>query len=179
LFRDNSLIPTEAVRLASLALLAETPRRYGDLAAEVRHFTSCITGPSLELMGTPLELLRLEGLVASRSGTGMADNAVLEITEAGRVALGALLRAQLRAPSGDMNRLALLLKLRFLHLLPCEEQGAQIAHIADSLEAEIARLQDLRRGQEAAPPEFRAWLDQDIAALEARLDGLNKGAARP
>jgi hypothetical protein len=179
MFRDNSLIPTEAVRLASLALLAEMPRRYGDLAAEVRHFTSCVTGPSLELMGTPLELLRLEGLVATPSGTGMADNAVLEITEAGRAALLSLLRAQLRAPLGDMNRLALLLKLRFLHLMPADERIVQVAHIAESLEGEIARLQDLRRGQDGAPQEFRAWLDQDIAALETRLQGLNRGAARP
>ena len=179
MFRDNSLIPTEAVRLASLALLAEKPRRYGDLAAEVRHFTSCVTGPSLELMGTPLELLRLEGLVAAPAGTSMAENAELAITEAGRAALASLLRAQLRAPLGDLNRLALLLKLRFLHLLPEGERVVQVAHIAESLEAEIARLQDLRRGQDGAPEAFRAWLDQDIAALETRLWGLNRGAAHP
>jgi hypothetical protein len=179
MFRDNSLIPTEAVRLASLALLAERPRRYGDLAAEVRHFTSCVTGPSLELIGAPLELLRLEGLVASPAGTGLADNAVLEITDTGRAALAALLRAQLRAPLGDTNRLALLLKLRFLHLLPQDEQSVQVAHIAESLESEIVRLQDLRRGQDTAPAEFRSWLDQDIAALVTRLEGLTRGAARP
>ena len=83
MFRDNSLIPTEAVRLAALGLLAEGQRRYGDLAAEIRHFTSCIAGPSLELLGTSLELLRYEGLVAAAADGGLAENALLEIT-AGR-----------------------------------------------------------------------------------------------
>ena len=89
MFRDNSLIPTEAVRLVALGLLAEGPRRYGDLAAEIRHFTSRLAGPSLDLMGTSLELLRLEGL--GRGGRGpLADTAPLAITPAGSAALAAL-----------------------------------------------------------------------------------------
>ncbi|HXQ50539.1 MAG TPA: hypothetical protein VN802_05555 [Stellaceae bacterium] len=176
MFRDHSLIPTEAVRLAALGLLAEGKRRYGDLAAEVRHFISCVAGPSLELMGTSLELLRYEGLVAAEAGAG--DNATLVITPAGHAALAALLKARLRAPTGDVNRLALLLKLRFLPLLPAGEQRDQIAHIAESLESELARLRELRRSQGAAPAPFRDWLDHDIAALEARLDALAE-SARP
>src|SRR5665213_3185432 len=168
MFRDNSLIPTEAVRLAALGLLAEAPRHYGDLAAEIRHFTSRIAGPSLDLMGTSLELLRYEGLVAAIGGSGMADNAMLEITPAGAAALQALLKAHLRAPLGDYNRLALLLKLRFLPLLPASEQHEQMTHISQSLESELVRLEDLRR-HNAAPGPFRDWLDQDIAALHARL----------
>ena len=35
MYKDNSLIPTEAVRLAALGMLQEAPRRYADLAAEV------------------------------------------------------------------------------------------------------------------------------------------------
>lgn len=177
MFRDNSLIPTEAIRLAALGLLAEAPRRYGDLAAEIRHFTSRVAGPSLDLMGTPLELLRLEGLVAAAAGAGMADNALLEITPAGRAALDALLQARLRAPLGDYNRLVLLLKLRFLHHLPETEQRAQIALIAELLESELARLKDLRRHDGAAAPRpFLDWLDHDIAALEAQLRGLHAAA---
>jgi DNA-binding PadR family transcriptional regulator len=172
MFRDNSLIPTEAVRLAALGLLAEGARRYGDLAAEIRHFISCVAGPSLELLGTSLELLRHEGLVAAEAGAG--DNATLEITAAGRAALAALLRARLRAPTGDVNRLALMLKLRFLALLPEGEQRAEIAHIAESLGSELARLYDLRRSQGAAPAPFRDWLDHDIAALEARLEAITE-----
>jgi DNA-binding PadR family transcriptional regulator len=175
MFRDKSLIPTEAIRLAALGLLAQAPQRYGDLAAEIRHFTSRIAGPSLDLMGTSIEVLRYEGLVAPVVGTGMADNAMLQITPAGEAALRALLQAPLRALLGDYNRLVLLLKLRFLHHLPQAEQRAQITLIAESVESELARLEDLRRHHQAAPGPFLAWLDQDIAALRQRLAWL--GAA--
>jgi len=166
MFRDNSLIPSEAVRLAALGLLAEGPRHYGDLAAEIRHFTSRVAGPSLDLMGTSLELLRFEGLIAAAEP---AEDALLTITPAGRTTLRTLLQAHLRAPLGDYNGLVLMLKLRFLHLLPEAEQRAQMGLIAESLEGELARLEDLRRHHAGRPGPFRDWLDQDIAALKARL----------
>jgi DNA-binding PadR family transcriptional regulator len=170
MFRDNSLIPSEAIRLAALGFLAEGPRGYGELAAQIRHFTGAITGPSLDLMGTSLELLRFEGLVAAGGESG-GENARLEITPKGRAALLSLLLARLRTPLGDYNRLALLLKLRFLELLPVAEREAQVALIADSVEGELARLKDLRRTESRAP-HLLAWLDQDIAALDARLAAL-------
>ena len=169
MFRDNSLIPAEAIRLAALGLLAEEPRRYGDLAMEIRHFTSRIVGPSLDLMGTSLELLRYEGLIEAVDGKGMADNALLQLTAAGETALHGLLRARLRTPASDLNRLALLLKLRFLHHLRAAEQHEQVASIVESLEGELARLEDLRRHHEGAPGSFLEWLDHDIAALRTRL----------
>jgi DNA-binding PadR family transcriptional regulator len=177
LFRDNSLIPAEAVRLAALGLLAEAPRRYGDLAIEIRQFTSRIVGPSLDLMGTSVELLRYEGLVEAVDGKGMADNAVLRLTEAGRTALDGLLQANLRAPLGDYNRLALLLKLRFLHHLPKDRQQAQMALIAESLESELARLEDLRRNNAGAPGPFLDLLDEDIESLRGRLARIARMAA--
>jgi DNA-binding PadR family transcriptional regulator len=173
MFRDKSLIPTEAVRLTALGLLAEAPRRYGDLAIEIRHFTSRIIGPSLDLMGTPLELLRYEGLIEAVDGQGMADNAMLRLTARGVEALRSLLQAQLRAPVNDLNRLALLLKLRFLHHLPQEAQRAQLAQIADSLESERARLDELRR-HDGASDLFRDWLDGDIAMVEERIGWLKR-----
>jgi DNA-binding PadR family transcriptional regulator len=178
MFRDNALVPTEAIRLAALGFLAEAPRRYGDLAGEIRHFTSRVVGPSLDLMGTSLELLRYEGLIEAVDGRGMADNATLRLTAAGRAALMSLLQARLRAPTADLNRLALLLKLRFLDLLSPAEQQAQTALIRESCEGEHARLSDLRRHHEDAPPAFLDWLDQDIAALEARLAQLSAAAAK-
>src|SRR5512146_571537 len=93
LFRDNSLIPAEAIRLAALGLLAEGARRYGDLASEIRHFTRRIAGPSLDLMGSSLELLIYEGLAEAVDGKGMADNALLRLTPPGATALQALLKA--------------------------------------------------------------------------------------
>src|SRR5216684_2943531 len=144
MFRDNSLIPAEAIRLAALGILAEAPRRYGDLAAEIRHFTSHVVGPSLDLMGTSLELLR----------------------------------AQLRAPLPDFNRLALLLKLRFLHHLPGGEQHTQLALMAESLESERARLEELRRRHQA-PMLFVDWRDHDIALMADRIAWLRQCDDRP
>src|SRR3546814_5579489 len=70
MYRDNSLVPKEAIRLAALGLLAERDRPYGDLAREVREFAARIVGPSLELLGNSIELLRFEGLIAPVDGKG-------------------------------------------------------------------------------------------------------------
>jgi DNA-binding PadR family transcriptional regulator len=169
MFRDNSLIPAEAVRLAALGLLAETPRRYGDLALEVRHFTSRLVGPSLDLMGTSLELLRYEGLIEAVDGEGMADNATLRLTAAGQAALVSLLKARLRGPVSDLNRVALLLKLRFLHHLSDADRETQTGLIREACANELARLEELRQHHAATPGPFLAWLDQDIAGLRERL----------
>src|SRR5687767_4992331 len=70
MYRDNSLMPKEAVRLAALGTLAQAGSlRYADLAGAIRHFTSRIVGPSLDLMGTSLELLRYDGLIEALDGT--------------------------------------------------------------------------------------------------------------
>ena len=60
MYRDNTLIPAEAVRLAALGSLVDGDKSYGDLAREIRFFVARIVGPSLDLLGTSLELLRLE-----------------------------------------------------------------------------------------------------------------------
>ncbi len=167
MFRDHSLVPAEAIRLAALGLLAEAPRRYADLAAEVRFLTSRIAGPSPELMGTSLELLRYEGLVSPVDG-GHADSE-LTLTSTGRTALEDLLRANLRAPSTDLGKLGLALKLRFLDQLPADDQTQQIALVIAACEGEHARLTDLRTRHGAAAGLFRDWLDHDIAQIEARI----------
>jgi DNA-binding PadR family transcriptional regulator len=177
MFRTNSLVPTEAIRLAALGMLAEQPRRYGDLALEIRHFTGRIVGPSLDLMGTSLELLRYEGLIEAVDGEGMTDNAVLRPTVAGREALCTLLQARLAGLSGEVNRLVLALKLRFLHLLAPAEMREQIELIAEWCASEMARLEDLRRHHEGTSPLFTGWLDRDIAQLRERLEWLRESIA--
>ena len=167
MFRDHSLVPAEAIRLAALGLLAEMPRSYADLAAEVRFLTSRIAGPSPELMGTSLELLRYEGLVSPVDGAN-ADSE-LALTSNGRTALGDLLRANLRAPSTDLGKLGLALKLRFLDQLPAADQSQQIAFVVAACESERARLTELRTRHGAAAGLFRDWLDHDIAQIEARI----------
>ncbi len=174
MFRDNSLIPAEALRLAALGLLAEKPRRYGDLALAIRHFSSHVVGPSLDLMGTSLELLRYEGLIEAVEAQGVADNATLRLSARGVTALQGLLRAQLRSPVGDLNRLGLLLKLRFLHHLPAVEQRMQLSLMAEVMASERFRLEELRR--QNALGLFADWLDHEIALVEERVAWLSKRA---
>ncbi|HEY5210477.1 MAG TPA: hypothetical protein VIJ42_13640 [Stellaceae bacterium] len=169
MFKDQSLLPAEAVRLAALGLLADGPRRYGDLAMEIRHFIGLAVGPSLDLMGSSIELLRYEGLAEAQDGAGAHDNAMLALTPAGEAALAILLQAPLRTPGTDAGRLALLLKLRFFHHLAAPEQAAQRRQIAEALAAELLRLEDLRL-HAASAPALTAWLDRDIADLRGRIE---------
>lgn len=170
MYRDNSLMPKEAVRLAVLGTLIQGgPLRYADLAGSVRYFLDRITGPSLDLMGTSLEMLRYEGLIEALDGTGMEDNALLGPTDAGRAEFEQLMRANVRAPSADgLNKLVIALKLRFLHQLDREAQLDQIDHLVSLYETELARLGDLKRAETRQGP-FAEWLDQDIAQAEDRL----------
>ena len=166
MYKDNSLIPSESIRLAALGILAQAPRPYAQLASEVRHFSGRIVGPSLDLMGPSLELLRVEGLVEA---DGAGDNAVLRITDAGRAELRRLLTANLRGPIGEMNKLIIALKMRFLHLLDRADQQMQAEILIDVCEQELARLTDLRRHHADEPGHLIPWLDHDIAEVEGRL----------
>lgn len=171
MYRDNSLMPKEAVRLAALGTLIQSgPLRYAELAGAVRYFLDRITGPSLDLMGTSLEMLRYEGLIEALDGTGMEDNALLGPTDTGRVEFAQLMRANVRAPSADgLNKLIIALKLRFLRELDRESQIDQVDHLVALYETELARLGDLKRAETGAGP-FAEWLDQDIAQAQDRLD---------
>lgn len=172
-YPDRSLLPREAVRLAALGLLAGGPMSYGALAEEVRHFSSRVAGPSLELMGTSIELLRHEGLVRPLDGA-TGPTAVLALTDPGREELYALLRSAVRAPLNDVNKLVLALKFRFLHLLPAADRQTQLAMMVEACEVELARLVDLRTTHADAPGYLAAWLDHDIAEVRSRLDWLTQ-----
>jgi len=171
MYRDNSLMPKEAVRLTVLGtLIVGGAMRYGDLAAAVRHFTGRIVGPSLDLMGTSLEMLRYEGLIEALEGTGMEDNAVLGITADGQREFETLMRASVRAPSSDdINKLVIALKLRFLHRLDAGSQLEQVDALIALYETELARLRDLAAHHAADAGLLGDWLDHDIAQVEARL----------
>ncbi len=180
MYRDNSLMPKEAVRLVVLGtLIQDGPLRYADLAGSVRHFLDRIVGPSLDLMGTSLEMLRYEGLIEALDGSGMEDNALLGPTEAGRTEFDTLIRANVRAPSADgINKLVIALKLRFLHLLDVDSQREQIDNLAALCETELVRLGDLRRVTGGDTGHFAAWLDHDIAQAEERVAWLQGLLAR-
>jgi DNA-binding PadR family transcriptional regulator len=169
MYRDNSLIPSEAIRLLALGILAGGDKSYGELAGEVRHFVSHITGPSLELVASPLELLKIEGLVESSESDDEADTQLLRLSETGRAELHKLLTSNVRAPVSDINKLIIALKLRFLHLLDAAEQRLQGETLMELSERELARLTELRAHHAGQPGHLVAWLDQEIAQVEARL----------
>jgi DNA-binding PadR family transcriptional regulator len=169
MYRDNSLIPSEAIRLLALGILAGGEKSYADLASEVRHFVSHITGPSLELVAAPLELLKVEGLVDAGEEGEEPDAELLSLNEAGQTELHTLLTANVRAPISDINKLIIALKLRFLHLLPPAEQRLQAEVLTELSERELARLTQLRAHHAGDRGHLVAWLDQEIAQVEARV----------
>jgi hypothetical protein len=177
MFADNTLTPKEAVRLCALGTIAAQPMHYSQLAGSVRHFTGRIMGPTLDLMGTSVELLRYEGLVEALDGKGMEDDALLGITAAGQRELMGLLTARLR-PASDLSKLVVALKMRFLHLLQPTEQRDQIELLIESAEGELNRLVDLRGAQAEEGGALLAWLDHDISLLESRLAWLEDFSAR-
>lgn len=176
MYADNSLTPREAFRLAALGELAIQAKRYGALAAAVRRFVSSIVGPSIDLLGPSIELLKYEGLVELDGSQGMTDDAVLRITEAGRREFTALLTANLRNGATELNKLVTALKFRFLHLIEAGARRDQAALLVEATANELARLEALRRDPVASQGYLGEWLDSDIALLETRLKWLQRFA---
>ena len=171
MYRDNTLIPTEAIRLAALGTLMERDARYGALASEVRYFVGRIIGPSLDLLGTSLELLTYEGLieaVGGEEGEASATDALLRITQQGRAAFAELMTSHVRAPINDVSRLVVALKMRFLHLLDAPARAEQSAMLVEMCETELARLEDLRTRYREG--KLADWLALEIGYLRSRLD---------
>jgi hypothetical protein len=160
MYADNTLTPREAIRLCALGLLASGPRPYDDLVFAVRHFVSRMTGPSLDLMGESIELLRYEGLIAGE------DAKPLVITDDGRTVLNELLRANVRAGTGAMNDLVIALKIRFLHLLPDAEKREQAEVMIEACESELARIEDVKVDESGY---LFDWLRIETDRLNARI----------
>jgi DNA-binding PadR family transcriptional regulator len=172
MYRDNTLIPSEAIRLLALGLLADGDKEYAELAREVRYFTSHVVGPSLDLVAPPLELLKVEGLIEAVEGAEATDDGTpLRITDIGRTELARLLTANLRAPFNDINKLILALKMRFLHILEPAEQRLQVEVLIEMSERELARLMELRDHLTRENSGYMAgWLEHDVAEVATRLE---------
>lgn len=170
MYKDNSLVPSEAVRLAALGLLAKGPRAYADLAREIRHFAQRIVGPSLELLGPSLELLKVEGLIEAKNPKGPHDEQLMTLTESGRTELRRLMTANLRGPMGEVNKLIIALRLHFFETLSSEERRIQAEVLEEACERELTRLLDLRSHHAEAGGLLVDWLDHEIAEIESRRD---------
>jgi DNA-binding PadR family transcriptional regulator len=170
MYKDNSLVPSEAVRLAALGLLAKGPRAYADLAREIRHFAQRIVGPSLELLGPSLELLKVEGLIEAQNPKAPHDEQLMLLTESGRAELRRLMTASLRGPMGEVNKLIIALKLHFFETLSPEDRRIQAEVLEEACERELTRLLDLRSHHAESAGLLVAWLDHEIAEIESRRD---------
>jgi len=170
MYADNTLTPKEAVRLCALGTLATGAMTYAELAGSVRHFIDRVQGPSLDVLGTSVELLKYEGLVSASEGD--PQDSILEITDKGREELKLLLTAQIRATDSDLNILIEALKFRFLHLLDDASKKVQADLLLDRVETELARLLDLRQGFSSKEGYFVRWLEREIDELESRADWL-------
>lgn len=173
MYRDKTLIPTEAIRLCALGTLAGGPRRYSELASDVRYFSSHVVGPSLDILGPSIELLRYEGLAeaveAPKEGGEDGEDVLLTITDKGRAELKELLCSNVRTPVDDINKLVVALKFRFLHLLEPAEGREQVDGLIDMCRAERDRLADLRGRPPGDGGNLAAWLDHDMSQLETRI----------
>jgi len=172
MFADNTLTPKEAIRLCALGELSLGPMAYGELAVSIRHFVSRVIGPSTEIMGHSIELLKYEGLVEAVEGSG--DDAMLSITDAGHEEMRLLLMANLRESSNELNKLVMALKFRFLHLLDVMDQRIQADLLVEVCERELARLEDLRQHHAQDGGYLIPWLDHDLSLLEVHLAWLTE-----
>jgi DNA-binding PadR family transcriptional regulator len=175
MYRDNTLIPSEAIRLLALGVLATRERPYAELAHEVRHFVGHVVGPSLDLVGTPIEVLKVEGLIEeieTRAPAAVENEPEppLRITEAGREELIRLLTSNLRAPVSDINKLIITLKMRFLHLLEPADRRLQAEIMIEMSERQLVRLTELRSHHGETPGHLAGWLDHEIDQTRERLD---------
>ncbi len=174
MYRDNTLIPSEAIRLLALGILATGECPYAELAHEVRHFVGHVVGPSLDLVGAPIEVLKIEGLIEvaeTRAAEPDSDaTAPLRITEAGRAELLRLLASNLRAPVSDINKLIITLKMRFLHLLEPAERRLQAEIMIEMCERQLARLTELRGHHGDTLGHLTSWLDHEIDQTRERLE---------
>jgi len=168
MYKDNSLVPSEAIRLAALGLLAQQPRAYGDLARDIRHFTARIVGPSLDLLGPSLELFKVEGLIEAHATNQKSDEQVMHLTESGGQEFRRLMTTKLRGPMGEVNKLIVALKMHFLKLLPIDDQRAQMEMLEEACDRELARLGDLRSHHADENTPLLPWLDLEIDEITAR-----------
>lgn len=168
MFADRTLTPKEATRLTALGTLALGPLPYSELANAIRHFIGSVIGPSPEIMGHSIELLKYEELVMA-AGNEAGANTLLQLTEKGQAEMRTLLTANLRAADTALNKLVIALKFRFLHLLRPDEQCVQADLLVDVCGQELARLEHLRLHHAKDEGYLTIWLDHDIGLLEQRL----------
>ncbi len=145
MYQDKPLTPTDAVKLAALGAMISGDLSYASLARDIRYFAARVVGPSLDLLGSSLEILRLEGLIENKITDDDLEKNILTITQSGKDMFNDLMSSMLRTPPDDASRLVYSLKLRFLNFLKDEERLDQIDLLREIAISELARFEDLKK----------------------------------
>ena len=174
MYRDNSLIPRETIKMAALGALIGRNRSYDDVASEVRSFISRIVGPSLELMGTSIELLKLEGLIETVDQDGQSQTELLQLSVAGLEELKEYLRSNLKAGGSELNRLVIALKLRFIDILSEDEKREQLSAIKEMYINERKRLEDLKSQPSWTTGLLSESIELDLSIANKRIEWCDK-----
>ena len=166
MYRDNSLIPRETIKMAALGALIGRKRNYDDVASEVRSFLSRIVGPSLELMGTSIELLKLEGLIETVNQDDQSEAELLQLSVAGL--------EELKAGGSELNRLVIALKLRFIDILTEDEKREQLSAIKEIYLNERKRLEDLKSQPSWTTGLLSESIELDLSMANKRIEWCDK-----
>ncbi len=170
MYSDNTLTPKETVRLCALGSLASEALSYAELANSIRYFIDRVQGPSIDVLGASVELLKYEGLISQMDD----NNGRLYLTKKGKLELNELLTADIRPNDASYNKLIEALKFRFLHLLEPKEKMHQADILIERIELEKLRLTDLNDLYKDDKSYFKVWLNQDIKNLSKRLRWLKE-----
>jgi len=160
--------------MAALGALINSDRSYIDISTEVRQFSARIVGPSLDLLGTSIELLKLEGLIEVVENSGGDGAELLRLTKSGLQELKEYLKSTIRSGSSDLNKLVVALKLRFIEVLEPHERLDQLVGLQAMYQAERNRLQDLRKHKEWSAGLLPGLLDLELAVTDQRLSWCGK-----
>jgi len=150
--------------------LIERARSYDDIANEVRSFISRIVGPSLELMGTSIELLKLEGLIETVNDNDEDDASLLQLSPSGLQELKEYLRSNLKSGGSELNKLVIALKLRFIDILDDDEKRDQLLAIRDMYYNEKRRLEDLKNQTTWLTGFLLESLELDLFVVNKRIE---------
>ena len=155
--------------MAALGALLEQNRVYSDVASDVRQFAARIVGPSLDLLGTSIEVLKLEGLIETAKPEKKSGDEVLRLTDSGRAALVEYLSSTVRPGVSDLNRLVIALKLRFIDILRPEQRRDQLENLRSMYEGERTRLRDLVTYEKWSAGLMPDWVTFELGLLDQRI----------
>ncbi len=167
MYQDKPLTPSDAVKLAALGAVMSGDLSYASLARDIRYFAARVVGPSLDLLGSSLEILRLEGLIENKTTDNNLEKNILTITQSGKDIFNDLMGCMLRTPPDDASRLVYALKLRFLNFLDEDDKLDQIDLLREIAISELARFEDLQKTY--GDGYLRKALDMDISHARDKI----------